>query len=208
MNYFLNPLGFLVGRLRRAAISRFCYNLVYMDKSMDKRPWYVITGGPCAGKTTLLMAMKECSYQVVEEAARVIIETELQKGKTLNDIRGDEFLFQQIVLCEKIVTEQKLPKDKIIFFDRGIPDTIAYYKLCGVDNDVELNKALEGVDYKKIFLLDMIDYARDNVRTETLEQARHIHKLLEDSYRNMGFPLIKVPVLPIQERVKFILDNL
>ncbi|MDP3015115.1 MAG: ATP-binding protein [bacterium] len=175
---------------------------------MDKRPWYVIAGGPCAGKTTLLMAIKECGYQVIKEAARAIIEAELQKGKTLNDIRGDEFLFQQIVLREKIATEQKLPKDKIIFFDRGIPDTIAYYKLCGVDNDIELNKALEGVSYKKIFLLDMIDYVRDNVRTETPEQARYIHTLLEDSYRNMEFPIIKVPVLPIPERVKFILDNL
>lgn len=175
---------------------------------MDKQSWYVFTGGPCTGKTTLLMAMKEYGYRVVEEAARVIIESELEKGKTLKDIRGDEFLFQQLALRKKIITERELPKDKVIFFDRGIPDSIAYYKLCGIENDVELSKALQGVYYKKIFLLDMIDYTRDNVRTETPEQASYVHALLEEGYKNMGFPIIKVPVLPIPERIKFILDNL
>ncbi|MBI3638123.1 ATP-binding protein [Candidatus Wolfebacteria bacterium] len=175
---------------------------------MNKNSWYVITGGPCAGKTTLLTAIKEKGYEVVDEAARLIIETEIKKGRTLADIRKNEFLFQQLVLRKKVAVEKELPKNKIVFLDRGIPDSVAYYIACGFADDAEMTEALKDVYYKKVFLLNMIGYALDNARNETEEEANRIHELLESSYRDLGFPVIKVPVLPIQERVEFILNNL
>ena len=61
--------------------------------------------------------------------------------------------FQRKVLEIKIKTENKISKDKLVFFDRGIPDSIAYYFLYGL-NDEELTKFCRKRTYRKIFLLN------------------------------------------------------
>ena len=172
------------------------------------RLWYVLTGGPCAGKTTLLQALKDRGYRVIYEAARDIIERELQKGRMLEDIRRNERSFQEDVLREKMAREREVSKNELLFFDRGIPDSLAYYYFFQIPIDAELKEALESSSYKKVFLLDMLDYVQDNTRTETSEEAHRIHALLEQSYRDLHIPLICVPVLPVPERLQFIIDNL
>ena len=104
--------------------------------------WYVITGPPCSGKTTILNKLKEKGYLIVEEAARVYIDREVKKGKTLKQIRSSEISFQRNVLQIKIDIEKKLPKNETIFFERGIPDSEAYYRLCKYDEDQYLTKAM------------------------------------------------------------------
>ncbi|MEM5794017.1 MAG: hypothetical protein QXS48_02825 [Candidatus Aenigmatarchaeota archaeon] len=47
----------------------------------------------------------------------------------------------------KLKIEETVPKDRIVFFDRGIPDSIAYFKICGLDTK-ELEKYQE-IDIKK-----------------------------------------------------------
>jgi len=37
------------------------------------------------------------------------------------------------------IIQQELSPEKIVFFDRAIPDSDAYYKLCGLEEDDYLN---------------------------------------------------------------------
>jgi len=176
---------------------------------MQLNNWYVITGAPSAGKTTLIKLLEEKGYQVVYEAARTYIDQEISKGKTIDQIRKDELLFQEIVLKMKIEIEKELPKEKVIFFERGIPDTEAYYKLHGRENDKFLEEAMKNCSYKKIFLLDFFDMDRDYARTETKEEQARIHNLLEESYKKLNAPVIKVPKVEVErERLDFVLSNL
>ncbi len=176
---------------------------------MDPNNWYVITGAPSAGKTTLIKLLEERGYDVVHEVARVYIDQEIEKGKTIDHIRRDEFLFQNIVLKMKIEIENNLPKGKIIFFDRGIPDTEAYYKLYGKENDEFLKEAIDNCLYKKIFLLDFFNMHKDYARTENSEKQIKIHDLLEKSYLKTNIPIVKVPKMKSKEdRLNFVLDNL
>jgi predicted ATPase len=170
--------------------------------------WYVITGSPCSGKTSVLSALQKKGFHTIEEAARIYIDQELTKGKTLMQIRRNELNFQKKVLQLKIDTEKKLLKDKIIFFERGIPDSWAYYKLCGKMYDVFLNNAIRKSNYKKVFLLELLDYQKDYARTETLKQAIMLEKLLKKIYTDLKIPLIKIKKMPINRRVQFVLDNL
>lgn len=171
--------------------------------------WYVITGAPYAGKTSVIKLLEEEGYRVVYEAARIYIDQEIKKGRTIKEIRQDELLFQEEILKYKIEYEKKLPKDEIIFFDRGIPDSQAYYNLYGVTNDKLLKKALDNCAYKKVFLFDFLDYEKDYARTENKEQQAQIHSLLEQAYKKINAPLIKVPTMNSkEERLDFILENL
>ena len=73
-----------------------------MPRNSLESKWYVITGGPSSGKTTVLKKLAELGYLTYPEAARVFIDGEMAKGKSLKEIRGDEAEFQRKVLKIKI----------------------------------------------------------------------------------------------------------
>lgn len=178
---------------------------------MKNNNWYVVTGGPCSGKTTTLELIEKMGYRVEYERSRFLIDEEIKKGKSLKEIRGDEYQFQKKVLEMKLELEDKLPKDKLIFIERGIPDSTAYYdKLCGIksENDVFLDKALKNCNYKKVFLFEILDYKQDYARTENFEEALALEKALEKSYQDLDIEVVRVPKMSIQERVNFLLNNL
>jgi len=170
--------------------------------------WYVITGGPCSGKTTLLEYLEKKGYTVYYEMARIYIDEELKKGKTLQEIRKDEYLFQKKVLDLKIAFEKKLPKKIVTFIDRGIPDSTAYMKLAGFNTNDILENALINCTYKKVFLLELLEYKNDYARTETKEEALKLEKMLENSYTDIKIPVIRIPKMSVKKRAEYILKNL
>ncbi|MDO8503093.1 MAG: ATP-binding protein [bacterium] len=173
-----------------------------------KDNWYILTGGPCSGKTTTLDALKKKGYKVVYEAARFLIDQEMKKGKTLQEIRKDELAFQRKVLEIKLEWEKSLTKNELTFFERGIPDSLAYYKLCGVSDDPFLKTALRNSFYKKVFLLEPLDYQKDYARVESEAERKQLGQLLEEAYQNIGVPVIRVLKMSLEKRVKFVLRNL
>lgn len=174
--------------------------------------WYVLTGAPCSGKTSIIKCLQQQGFQVIPELARVYIDQQLAKGIPLEELRKDELGFQKKILQLKIDTEKSLDQDQIIFFDRGIPDSAAYYKLCGLENDPDLDLAVQQCQYKKVFLLDYLDYKKDYARTESREDQIKLHYYLEEAYQALPFPLIKVPIVPDKaekaKRIEYILNEI
>ena len=169
--------------------------------------WYVITGGPSSGKTTVLNELAKLGYVIYPEAARVFIDQEMAKGKSLKEIRYNEAEFQRKVLKLKIEVEKAAPKDKIVFFDRAVPDSIAYYQICGLDPK-EVLKFCQRRKYRKIFLFEQLPFDQDHTRVENGETVKKLNKLLKESYQNLGYELIKVPAVSVKERVKKILAEI
>ncbi len=175
---------------------------------MKKNNWYIITGPPCSGKTTLLNLLRKKGYQVVEEAARILIDREIAEGNTIERIRKNELSFQKKVLQQKINMEKQLSRGELIFFERGIPDSIAYFKLCGITSDFSLKKALNKCFYKKIFFLELLDYKKDYARVENEKDAVILERLLEESYIKLKMEVVKVPKMSIKKRLDFIIDRI
>lgn len=173
---------------------------------MIETNWYVITGGPSSGKSTTIKYLAYIGYHVVREAAREIIDEEMKKGKMLEEIRSDESAFQRIVLARKIETEKRIPPEQITFFDRGMPDSIAYYKINGDSLDSVLEASKER-KYKNIFFLEQVLFEKDYARTEDEKTAEKISNLLYESYAGLGYSVIMVPKMPVSERVELILKN-
>ena len=169
--------------------------------------WCVITGGPSSGKTKVIEYLSFLNYAVIPEAARILIDTEQSKGKTIEEIRGNEPEFQKRTLEIKIEIENRIPSEQITFFDRGIPDSIAYYHICKKDTS-PIVIASQKRKYKKIFLLDQLPFQNDYARTENQKNVHRLSQLLYKSYSDLGYNVIRVPVKPIQERVEFILSRM
>ncbi|RTK95120.1 hypothetical protein EKI60_01545 [Candidatus Saccharibacteria bacterium] len=171
--------------------------------------WYVITGGTSSGKSTIIAELKKLGHTVFDESARVIIDAGLAAGKTVEQVRADERAFQEAVLQKKIDIEQAHDQSLLTFFDRGMHDTEAYFKHYGWELSEAVKEASRGSTYNKVFLLDQLpNFEKDYARTEGEGFSDTISKLLHEAYEANGMKPIRVPVLPIPERVKFILDNL
>jgi predicted ATPase len=121
--------------------------------------WYVVTGGPSSGKTTVIKELAKLDYRVCPGAARVYIDQEMAKGKSLKEIRSDEINFQRKVLKIKIKIEKTAPKNKMVFFDRAIPDSIAYWQICGLNLKEVIQICLKN-QYQKIFFLEQLPFKK------------------------------------------------
>ena len=170
--------------------------------------WYVLTGAPSSGKTSVLLALEKKGYKVVHEAAREIIDQGLRTGKTLKQIRRNEDEFQINVFQLKIENEKNLSSKNLIFFDRAIPDTLAYNKLLNEANTKQLMEAVKNCSYKKVFMFEQLEYEKDYARTESKEEADKLQEYLKECYTELGIEIITVPKMSIQKRTSFILGNL
>lgn len=177
-------------------------NLVNSTASTN---WCVLTGAPCSGKTSVLEGLADCGHPVVHEVARFFIDSQLAKGSSLSEIKADILTFERGILLEKVRIEKKLPKDRLVFLDRAVPDSIAYFQLEGLDIEEPL-KYSQSLMYRNVFLFDRLNFEADPVRSENQALAARIEALLTESYAMLGYAVIRVPVLTVDQRIDFVLS--
>lgn len=56
--------------------------------------------------------------------------------------------------------------------------------------------------------MDYLPLVNDYARNENSEAQKKIHSLITEVYEALPFPVVHVPVLPANERVDYILNNL
>jgi predicted ATPase len=170
--------------------------------------WYVVTGGPSSGKTTLVTLLAARGYAVVHEHARQRIDLELRYGETLEDIRRDQLGFQRSVLEMQLEHESNTPPGQLTFFDRGIPDTLAYHRFHRLPESAFFERAVAACAYRKVFLLELLPLVNDYARKEDVAAQHELQELLIAVYSALPFPMVRVPVMGPEERLDFVLARL
>lgn len=181
---------------------------VIINNSTKQTNWYVITGGPSSGKTTTVNILRERGYITTMEHARHFLDTQRLKGRTIEEVRKNQREFQLGVLDMQIEQENEIAPEVQVFLDRAIPDALAYYRFLNLEPDLKLIEALKNVYYKKVFILECLPLVNDYARKENAEAQKKIHSLITEVYEALPFPVVHVPVLPTDERVDYILNNL
>jgi predicted ATPase len=174
---------------------------------MKKTEWVVITGAPCSGKSSVVSILELRGYRVVHEVARTYIDELLQAGKSLQEIKADMLAFEKTILHRKLAIEATLTENETVFLDRGLPDSIAYFKSADLDFSYPLKKSRE-VRYRKIFHFQRLLFEKDHVRAEDERMLENLDRLLKQSYEMLGYNVVDVPVLTVEQRADFILDRL
>jgi len=169
----------------------------------------VITGGPGSGKTTLIKHLSALGYDTFGEIARDLIEN----GSTppLWGVQPSPNIFFQSVLKSRIHDYLQLPGGHIGFYDRGIPDCLAFFAYQNRKVPAVLEKAIRCYRYnQRVFIAPPWEeiYTFDSVRKESFSAAEQLFELLTDAYRSQGYQLIELPKASVEVRVNFILSEI
>jgi len=108
-----------------------------------------------------------------------------------------------------IIAWNQVPADRLVFFDRGIPDAIAYLKVAGLEVKPDYYSALARHPYQhQVFILPPWEeiYVHDSERWQSFEEAVSIHAAITETYSSCGFEIIDVPRLSVAHRAAYILD--
>ena len=172
---------------------------------------YIITGGPGAGKTSLLQALHQAGFHCSEEASRRLIASAMATGSDcLPWIDLPRFAGK--VLDRMIhAYQQTAANTSVTFFDRGIPDIIAYLKAAALPVHDRYYTALRQHPYQAhVFILPPWKeiYVNDAERWQTFEEAVHLYTTIRETYQSLGFSLIEVPPADLAHRMDFIKRHL
>lgn len=181
-----------------------------MKKSI--RNYYVLTGGPGTGKTSLLTLLAEKGFPCIPEVAREIIKEQvLNRGSALPWADKEAYANRMWSesLCSYKLTLQRF-ENEVVFFDRGLLDRICYMEMEDIKISQEIQDDLSSALYKKVFILPPWEeiYVTDSERKQSWAEALETFESMKKVYEKYGYETIEVPKLSIAERVQFIERNL
>jgi predicted ATPase len=170
--------------------------------------WHVITGAPCCGKTTLIEQLADKGFQTVAETARQYFEDELAKGRTLEEIRKDDISLQRQLMGVQLRLERELRANDVLFLDRGLPDSLAFYRVFGLDPNELLAECFHR-RYASVFVLDRLPVRRSApLGPEDEATARFLDEWHPLDYAALGYDVVRVPPMSPEERLVFVLESL
>jgi len=173
--------------------------------------YYIFTGGPGSGKSTVLNILENMGYMTVREVARDIIKNQVRtNGDAIpwnNTVR-----YSNLMLLRSIVDfEEFIHMDKPCFFDRGIIDTLGYARLIGIPITSGMVDAANKYRYNiKVFVFPFWKeiYVNDSERKQNIDEAERTFWALKKEYEKFGYNTVDVPFLTPQKRAEWVLERL
>lgn len=167
----------------------------------------VISAGPSAGKSSTIRELSARGFQTLPEAARIIFDQAISEGRDPEEVRKQPDFHEQVETLDRDI-EGHINTCTTTFLDRSLADNIAYRRL-NPDAEVPDSLITEVQDkYDNVFILERIEFKDDEVRSEDDDEAEKIHQKLIETYGDLGYEPIIVPLQPVDERADFIESKL
>ncbi len=170
-------------------------------------PRFVVTGAPGTGKTSVIERLGDRFPTVGEPARKLIAEHRSETGETTLDDRPE--LFVERLAARSIDDFEAVSGTDAVFFDRGLPDCVAYAAAYGVDPRPILEKAAAFRYQPPIFIAPPWKeiYTTDSLRRASFAQIQEFDVHLRWAYTQLGYEMMELPKGPPRERAAFIVEQ-
>jgi predicted ATPase len=177
--------------------------------NMIKYNFYILTGGPGGGKTSLLHALMLKGYSHIPETARQIIKERLSKGL---EPRPDPKTFAlEIFNRDWINFVTHSDQSSLLFFDRSFMDSAGMISKCDISGFNKIRDTISNNRYNtKIFITPPWKeiYQNDTERDQSFEAAIEVYEWIDKWYRQHDYDPVIIPKDTIENRAKFILSEI
>lgn len=175
-----------------------------------KNRFFVITGGPGSGKSTLIDALQRAGYARSVEAGRASIQHQIAIDGPALPWR-DPALFAELMLSWELrsyalAQAQSGP----VFFDRGVPDVVGYLRLVRLPVPAHIERAARMYRYhRQVFIASPWPeiFAQDRERRQDFAEAVRTYDAMVATYADFGYELVELPRAPVAARVDFVLEE-
>jgi len=168
-----------------------------------------VTGGPGAGKTSMLEGLRQRGCTIVPEVAREIIGERKALGLSP---RPSPIEFATAIFNRDIERyESAGTLQGMVFYDRCLLDSLGMLAELDQLTEAETRKLIEQYRYHSTaFILPPWReiYHTDSERDQTYEDAARVYEALKEWYVKCGYALIEIPTGTIEERCEFVLRKL
>lgn len=165
--------------------------------------WIVLTGAPAAGKSTIIQELKRHGVRAIDELAR----DEIGKQPAVRS-RDAELAFQSTVIDRIRSLETTLPANEFIVFDRGLPDGIAFLRYSRLESDW-VKPLCYPRRYACVILVEQVPERLvnwDELRKDREFDHDRLEELIQEAYHEVGYQPVRLPFMPIADRVRFVLQ--
>lgn len=173
--------------------------------------FYVVTGGPGSGKSSLIEALHRSGYARTIEGGRGVIQDQVRiEGPGLP--WRDRLLFAELMLCWDMRSYHiALKTAGPVFFDRGIPDVLGYLRLVDIPAPQHMRKSAEMFRYNPTVFIappwrDI--FRQDRERKQDFDEAIRTYDSMVSTYLSLDYSVVEIPRTSIEERVRFVLRSI
>lgn len=167
-----------------------------------------ITGGPGAGKTTLIAELAARGLAIAPEAGRaIILDQRAIDGPALPD--RDPALFAELMLAHDMASHRRaVTRGGTTVLDRGVVDTLGYLTLVGIDIPAHMHAACRRFRYDHVFIAPPWReiYATDYERRQDFAEAVATFESVGAAWRAHGYDPIPLPKASTTKRADFVLE--
>ncbi len=170
--------------------------------------FWILTGAPGSGKTTILDELRDSLRCVDEPARRVLAEQRESGGPGVPE--RDPVHFVELLLDAAVADHERALGAGPTLFDRGIPDCIAYAIHLGVDPGPSIRASERYRYHDEVLIVEPWEeiYVTDDERTMSFADTVAFHAALEEAFDRSGYRRVAVPRGSTSERAAFVKDRL
>jgi predicted ATPase len=166
---------------------------------------FIMTGAPGSCKTSVLRALENLGYAVVEEAATDVIAAHQAQGN--REPWGDRSFIDAIVRLQSHRQQERVrPGAMAQVHDRSVVCTLALARWMDYPVTAELRGAVAqvtagGLFDRRVFFVRPLGFCeRTLARRISYEDSLAFERVHETEYLRLGFELVDVPPGPVQRR--------